>query len=156
MSAWCPKLKKWPWWRMLNPGVNNCVDYILQKSFRIQIKLDVIVKIFMPKAGRKILHISGKTTIPLKLWKWWLGLYFPSLFLFFTKSFLAQSICVLWWGKSQLDFYLSLIFGAFNEWNQDWLSWAASFFFFHIFYYMSKKCERELAIQAKISSHLLK
>lgn len=155
MSAWCPKLKKWPWWRMLNPGVNNCVDYILQKSFRIQIKLDVIVKIFMTQSWKKNSAYQWKDHNSFKVMEMMAWVIF-SIFLFFTKSFLAQSICVLWWGKSQLDFYLSLIFGAFNEWNQDWLSWAASFFFFHIFYYMSKKCERELAIQAEISSHLLK
>ena len=38
---------------MLNPGAHNCVEYIFQKSFRIQIKLDVTVKIFMTQSWKK-------------------------------------------------------------------------------------------------------
>lgn len=72
------------------------------------------------------------------------GCIFISPFSCFYWIFLAQSLSVLRWGKSQWNFYLFWAFGAFNESNQGYLSQVVSLLLsLHIFYYMKKKWERE-------------
>lgn len=81
---------------MLNPGINNGEDYIFQKSFRIQIKLDVSVKIFMTQRLKKNSAYQWKDQDSFKVMEMMaLGYIFhPSFCLFFYKIFsCSEHLC---------------------------------------------------------------
>ena len=80
---------------MLNLGVHNCVEYIFQKSFRIQIKLDISVKIFMTQSWKKNSAYQWKDQDSFKVMEMMaLGdIFLPFVCLFFKIFYCPEHFC---------------------------------------------------------------
>ena len=157
-GAWCSELEKGPLWRICYPGVQSCVGYIFWKSFRIQIKLDVSIKIFITKARRKILPYQWKDQYSFKIRGTMaiVCIFFYQPFFLFLLNLLLFRDFLLWDEVMANGIFLCFQFlvPLMNEIKAD-SSAVSPLLSFHVFYYMKKEWEKE-AIPEEISSHHLK